>query len=259
MRSVLFIITILAHIPGLSQAKLVLEGNYQGSNLFIQNPMVDMGFCVDSIYINDVKYEPDPASSAFEIVINDSIKIGAPLNVVIYHEKGCKPKNLTIQNPTKSNIQFENIVLNDSSILSANIITDNSITVWVEQYRWNKWVKIYRTEIRTSGGNVVFDLAKELHTGENKFRIVCYNPFAKKSCSLVRARTSPAPAFDFHYLRDENLIYFDQWTMYELFDAFGNIVFRGEGTEFTVRQYKKGAYYLNFDNINVKLYLKPKK
>ena len=55
-------------LVGLAQSPMVLEGTYQGHNLYIQNPLrPDTNrFCVDSVYINNKNY-PFKNTSAFEL------------------------------------------------------------------------------------------------------------------------------------------------------------------------------------------------
>ncbi len=131
--------------------------------------------------------------------------------------------------------------------------------IYVQQYRWNKWIRIEGTEMYVDSGFVSFDLAKEKHTGNNQYRIVSSDPFSRKTSSAALYLFNKAPNFDYHYIREDNLILFDEWTRYEFYDSYGNLIKKGQGVEFNIAKYKKGLYYLNYDNSNVKVHLKPKK
>ena len=52
-----------------NESSVVLEGHYQGKNLYVQNPFAGsgVGFCVIAVYINDDVTTDQVNSSAFEI------------------------------------------------------------------------------------------------------------------------------------------------------------------------------------------------
>lgn len=79
--------------------ELVLEGNFQGKNLYIQNPYGQngTGYCVQEVIVNGKVLHrlKDVESSAFEVdLISMDLKIGAPVKVTIVHQNGCTPKVL---------------------------------------------------------------------------------------------------------------------------------------------------------------------
>lgn len=228
--------------------------------MYFQNPEAKTGFCVDSVYVNNSRFFQEYSASAFELSFDSTFKIGDPLKVELYHKKGCQPKLLQVFGPRRFDpIKFSNERVSDSAIFSVDIKTTAKVLVFVQQYRWNKWIKVNGTERYVESGHFEFDLSKEKHSGDNKFRLVYSDPFSRKSCSMAMVFANREPKFKFHYLRDENRVVFDQWTRYELYDAYGNLINMGEGTELKVAQYKKGIYYLNYDNESGKLFLKPKK
>ncbi|MBK7298049.1 MAG: hypothetical protein IPI91_16080 [Flavobacteriales bacterium] len=58
---------------------LVLEGNFQGKNLFIQNPFSEagVGFCVFEVTVNEQIATDEINSSAFEVDMNNfGMKLG---------------------------------------------------------------------------------------------------------------------------------------------------------------------------------------
>ena len=58
---------------------IVLEGNYQGKNLYVQNPYASggVGFCVQEVKVNGKTTTDETNSSAFEIDLKaQGLKIG---------------------------------------------------------------------------------------------------------------------------------------------------------------------------------------
>src|ERR1700745_1336106 len=76
---------------------IILEGNYQGKNLYIQNPFGNggVGFCVTEVLVNGNVTVDETQSSAFEIDFKPhNLKIGDKIEVKIKHKTDCKPKVL---------------------------------------------------------------------------------------------------------------------------------------------------------------------
>src|SRR6267378_6381029 len=92
---------------------LVLEGNYQGKNLYVSNPFASsgVGFCVYEVRVND-KISPDEInSSAFEIDFKyHQLKVGDKVEVKIFHKDDCKPKVLN-QEVLKPKSTFEVVAM----------------------------------------------------------------------------------------------------------------------------------------------------
>ena len=55
---------------GLSAKELIIDGTYQGENIYIQNPFSNKenGFCIKEVYVNDKPFT-EINSSAFEIIL----------------------------------------------------------------------------------------------------------------------------------------------------------------------------------------------
>ena len=192
--------------------------------------MAEIGFCIDSVMINDERYIESISSSAFEVEFDDSLKIGSPLKVEVYHKNGCRPKLLSVQGTRNfSKIEFQNMELSDSLVLSAYVVTPYKIRMFAEQHRWDKWIKIESTECYVDSGFVSFDLSKEKHAGKNEYRLVFSDPFSRKTFSNALIYLNKEPNFDYHHLSAERKITFDQWTRFEFYDTYGNIVAKGQG------------------------------
>jgi hypothetical protein len=96
LRPIFMLCAMLA--VGLAQAAtIVLEGNYQGKNLFVQNPYAEagVGFCVFQVTVNDKVATDEINSSAFEVDLgNFNLKMGDKVVIKIMHKDGCTPKVL---------------------------------------------------------------------------------------------------------------------------------------------------------------------
>lgn len=66
---------------------LLLEGLYQGKNLYIQNPFTDDGmYAVRKVYVNSDIYNAKLDATAFEIDFKTlNLKKGDSINIVIYY------------------------------------------------------------------------------------------------------------------------------------------------------------------------------
>lgn len=76
---------------------LVLEGAYQGKNLYVQNPYADGLYCMTKVVVNGaiVLGSVDLQSSAIEIKLDSLIKnIGDAVKIEISHKANCRPKVL---------------------------------------------------------------------------------------------------------------------------------------------------------------------
>jgi hypothetical protein len=88
----LVLFLILLPVTAFSQT-IILEGNYQGKNMYIQDPYASDGaYCTDSIFINGKKIVFE-AASGYEIKLTAmNFQPGEPLKIEIFHKADCKPK-----------------------------------------------------------------------------------------------------------------------------------------------------------------------
>lgn len=76
---------------------IILEGHYNGNNLYIKNAdgPGGLGFCVNEILINGSRTSDEISSATFEIDLKASgVREGHEIKVEIKHYKGCEPKVL---------------------------------------------------------------------------------------------------------------------------------------------------------------------
>jgi hypothetical protein len=239
-----------------NESSIVIEGHYQGKNLYVQNPFSGsgVGFCVIAVYVNDDVTTDQVNSSAFEIDFsNTSIDQGSPVVVRIQHKLDCLPKvlNPEVLRP-KSTFDNSEIFVNDNKILKWKTTNEQGkLTYVVEQYRWNKWVKIGEVDGngKVDENNYKFSVASHIHSGENKFR-------AKQIDYTGRPRPTKSTTFNDKAQivitlinpKVKKTLDFSDNTLYEIFDTFGNLVKKGYGKIINIENLPKGLYYVNFDN-----------
>jgi hypothetical protein len=258
MNKLLFAISFFLSSTVFATGVIVLEGNYQGKNLYVQNPFASsgVGFCVQEVRVNGNVTTDEIASSAFEIDFrNLQLKIGDKIEVRITHKEDCRPK---ILNPEvlKPKSTFEVISISVDKELTFKWTTKGEtgkLTYTIEQYRWNKWVKIGEVEGLgvTGPNNYFFKIIP--HSGKNQYRIKQVDYTGQPKLSKTVDYNYTASEITFSPAKVSKEITFlsgssPTETMFEIYDQFGNIVKRGFASSIDASNLTKGAYYLNFDN-----------
>jgi hypothetical protein len=249
-----FVFIVLSGVClGQGNSPLILDGNYQGKNIYIQNPFTSSGagFCVVEVKINDRVTTDETNSSAFEIDFSAAqIKMGEKVEVKVFHKSDCKPKvlNPEVLKP-KSTYEIASISVDKDGVLKWSTKGESGkLTFTVEQFRWNKWVNVGEVEgIGTAGPNdYSFKIAP--HSGENQFRVKQIDYTGKPRPSQAAKYRSMSPEVTFSPMKVSKEIIFSEDTMYEIYDSYGNIVKKGFAKTIDVSNLTKNIYYLNFDN-----------
>ncbi len=249
LTTALFVISSVFAYAG----QMVLEGNYQGKNLYIQNPFAGsgVGFCVYEVTVNDQVTTDEINSSAFEIdFTNFQLNTGDKVVVKIKHKDDCKPKVL---NPEvlKPKSTFEVTSMKVEKDGNLNWVTkgeSGKLPFVVEQFRWNKWVKVGEVQGKGTEGSANYTLKVTPHSGENKFRVKQVDFSGNPRYSEPVKYRSMDPEITFAPLKVADVLSFSAETMFEVYDSYGNIVKKGFANKIDVANLQKGIYYLNFDN-----------
>lgn len=246
-----------------SYADLSLEGHYQGKNLYVQNPEDEdgFGFCVTKATVNGDPIIDGLQSSAFEIDFTIfGLKIGDPVFIVLEHGIGCKPKvlNKEVLLP-KSTFEIQSISCSPEGSLKWSTTGESGkLPFVVEQYRWNKWVAIGEVDGVGEASQNEYTFNVTPHSGENKVRVSQTDNTGKKRPSeSVTFNNATLESIEVSPKIVKSSIKFTSKdkpveTKYEIYDAYGNIVKKGVGSEVDCSNLKKGAYYINYDNTNEK-------
>ncbi len=249
----LFSLALCISTTGVKAAQIVLEGNYQGKNLYISNPYAasGVGFCVFEVYVNDQLTTDEWNSNAFEIDLTDhELKKGDKVTVKIKHKDDCKPK---VINPEvlKPKSTFEVVSMKVERDGTMNIVTKNEggkLNFTVEQKRWNKWVKVGEINGKGSDEENSYSLKVTPHSGENLYRLkqIDFSSQPRYSEQIKFRSMSPEVTFSPTNKVDKE-IKFSAETLYEVWDQFGNIQKKGFGAKIDLSGLTKGIYFLNFD------------
>ena len=252
------LISLLLSTIGYSVNVIVLEGNYQGKNIYVQNPFASsgVGFCVQEVRVNGKVTTDEIGSSAFEIDLKAlQLKVGDKVEVKITHKDGCKPKvlNPEVLKP-KSTFELQSIAVEKDLTLKWSTKNETGkLTYIIEQFRWNKWVKVGEVEGNGTSELNSYSFKVVPNSGKNQFRVkqIDYSgqPKVSKSCdyasSIPEITFSPAKVTkDITFLAGST----PTETMFEIYDQYGNITKRGFASSVDVSNLPKGAYYLNYDN-----------
>jgi len=240
---------IFTSIPA-HASELVVKGTYQGENIYVRNPFAPsgVGFCAYEVTVNGMITTDEINSSAFEIDLSVyGFSVGDEVVVTIKYKDDCTPMVLnTYALQVKQPAKFGAVSVKDGVLKFSTTGETGSLPFIIEQYRWNKWVKV--GEVRGKGRNKPndYEVKVRTHSGPNKFRVrqsdnKKISVYSKEAVAIV---TAPAIT----YKQGETSITFSGETMYEIYDQFGGIVFKGYGSSINIASLAKGKYYLNYDN-----------
>jgi hypothetical protein len=245
---IIFILSIFSA----NAAEIAINGIYQGENLFVMNPFAStgIGFCVFEVTVNGQLTTDEINSSAFEIDLSVfKFEIGDKVAVIIKHKDGCTPK---ILNPevllSKSTFKVTEILVENKNNLLKWTTTGEKGTLpyQVEQFKWKKWVNVGTISgVGTSATNS-YSIEISTHSGLNKFRV-------KQIDFSEKPRYSPEATFrslaaEVTFTAGKNDIKFSATTNYEIYDFYGRLVTKGRGQVVDITKYKKGDYFINYDN-----------
>lgn len=254
----LFFSAIL-YLRGFSQVgTLILEGNYQGKNVYVQNPNASsgVGFCVTEVFVNGNITTDELNQNAFEIDLKaQKLTIGQKIEIKIKYKEDCKPKvlNPEVLKP-KSTFEIITIKIEKDGLLRwSSKLESGKLSFAVEQFRWNKWVKV--GEVEGNGTPTINNYSFKVtpHSGKNQIRVRQTDYTGQPRLSKPVDFISDAANVVFSPIKASKTINFTFLdkpveTMYEIYDQYGNIVKRGFGSTVDVSSLLKGGYFLNYDN-----------
>jgi hypothetical protein len=251
--------SIILCLKGFSQiGTLILEGNYQGKNVYIQNPNTSsgVGFCVTEVLVNGNITADELNLNAFEIDLKaQKLTIGQKLEIKVKYKDDCKPKvlNPEVLKP-KSTFEIVSIKIEKDGLLKwSSKLESGKLTYAVEQFRWNKWVKVGEVEGFGTPSVNGYSFKVTPHSGKNQIRVRQTDYTGQARLSKPVDFVSDVANILFSPIKASKTINFSfsdkpVETMYEIYDQYGNIVKRGFGSTIDVSNLLKGGYFLNYDN-----------
>lgn len=258
MKRIFFFIFSVSHILCFSQHVFQFEGSFQGENVFIQNPYSDSAkaFCTQFITVNSIRINDSLNRSAYEIRLDTmNLNVGDPVVVTIYRYSDCAPKIISkIINPVPT-FEIKAITIDSTGVLKWSAEKENGKFVYyIEQFIWNKWITAGEVSGLGGVGLNQYTFITLLHSGINKFRVKQVSPSGKNYFSRIVQIDTKRMAAGLASYNFGKIIDFGFTTRYELYDSFGNLVKAGVGDKIITDNLKKGAYYLNYDNIQTQVY-----
>jgi len=257
-----FALVLLTSFGAIAQNEMVIKGTYQGENLYVQNPFSasGVGFCVIEVTINDELSIDEINSSAFEIDFTSyQLFRGQAVTVKITFKDECSPRVL---NPevlkASSTFQIAALTISKEGLLKWSTTGESgSLPYAIEQYRWNKWVKVGTVKGKGAQGTNNYTFKSKPHSGPNKFRLKQVDhtrkPHYSKTVKLIRSKT-PEVFITSDKEKVKNTLTFGSptgtslETMYELVNKFGVLVKRGVGSKVDFTGLEKGEYWISYDN-----------
>lgn len=240
---------------------IVVEGNYQGKVLYVQNPFGPggVGFCVTEVKVNNNITTDETNSSAFEIDLKaHKLNPGDKVEVRIAHKDGCKPRVL---NPEvlKPRSTYEIVSMSaekDGTLRWTTKSETGKLPFIVEQFRWNKWIKVGEVEGAGTPSTHEYSFKVAPHSGKNQLRVRQVDYSGQPRVSRTVDFIGESPEIEYTPQKTSKEINFLTKgkqpsaieTMYEIYDQYGNIVKKGYGSKVDVSNLPRGSYYLNFDN-----------
>ncbi len=247
------LISLLASYTARAE-EIVITGIYQGENLFVMNPFAatGVGFCVYEVTVNGQITTDEINSSAFEIDLSVfQLQIGDKVTIVIKHKQDCKPKILNME-VLQSKSTFKVIEISfdrkSSTLKWTSSGEKGSLPYQVEQYKWKKWVNVGTVDGKGTNGPNNYSVKINPHSEINKFRVKQTDFSQKPRYSQETTYRSLDPEVTFSPEKPKNEIIFSSVTDYEVYDFYGRIVTKARGNKLDITKYKKGTYFLNWDN-----------
>ncbi len=232
-------------------SEIVLSGNYQGRDLFVQNPFnkTSKKFCTEAVYVNDRKVFDNPTISAYKVDLS-YLKIGDLVVVRIEYSEGCEP---SIVNPqalkAPQNFQFLMAQADHHSIVWSTKGELPNGQYFIE----HKWKNKDWAVIDTLQGKGNFDINRysavpNHKIGLNKYR-VRYSSFdARSFYSLEFEHESSENYITFYPKIATTSLRLSDSTKYTIQDYFGKVIKEGSGKEILLLNIKQGKYYLIIQN-----------
>jgi hypothetical protein len=233
---------------------LRLEGIYKGDDVYVKNPFGPMGvgFCSYEVRVNGELSSDEVNSTAFAIDLAQfGLKIGADVIIEVYFKNQCRPQFI---NPEAIE-PLPTFVIETSSLAPSGRLIwtsrqeNGKLSFRVEQKKWNKWVKVGEIPGKGSPGPNTYQFQANLHSGVNTFRLVQRGGNITKRSEEISC-TSDAAKVQLLFTKVYDKIEFSSETDYELFNSYGEIVAKGNASFVDVRDFKRGIYYLNYDNVH---------
>ncbi len=233
------------NMPG----KIEINGTYAGKNLFGKNPLRKNGkdLCISKIVVNGIGVTDkiDVAEFKLNLAVYN-FKIGDKVKIEIFHSDECGWNDIRLDSGIKSAAVIASLEGMDSGTIYWTAKNEESkLTFAIEQYRWDKWVKVGEVDGAGTPGQNRYSFFLYPHSGKNKVRLLQINDFYMSDTVSFLSKTAPVK---FKMDKTSKEIQFTAETMYEIWDSYGKLVKKGWGSKVSCANLPKDNYSLNYDN-----------
>ena len=246
-----FVTLIFTIAMAVNSQNIDLRGTYQGENLYVQNPFASsgVGFCIYEVTVNGMTTTDEINSSAFEIDLTVfGFEIGEEISISVKCKENCSARvlNPDVLRP-RATFEIVTLKIEGSNVVWTTRNESGTIPFHVEQFKWNKWVTVGEVAGKGNWAENSYSAPVRFHSGENRFRIrQTDSRNDSKYSKEVRIRSRVTPVT--YSIEKNSQIVFSHTTMYEIYDFYGRIVFKGVGEVVKIDSLERGRYYLNYDN-----------
>lgn len=244
---------VFLFLTGAARAEVVvLNGVYQGKDLYIKNPVTQsgVGFCIFEVLVNGQVTSDEVNSPSFAIDLGAfGFKVGTPIEITLRCKEACDVKIINPEAiyPT-STFEAPDILLGRDGLLSWRTTGEMAALAFsVEQFKWNRWVKVGEVQGKGGGAENAYSFSTYMHSGPNVFRVSQLDHKGSRYSPEVR-ETSNKQVVTILNPKITKTIDFSAETDYEIYSEFGALIKAGRGTTVDVSRLNKGRYYINFDN-----------
>lgn len=249
--------------------EIIIEGIYQGKNLFVQNPLSpdNHSYCANEVYINDQKVISNIKLSAFEIDLS-FLEVNDPVTVRITHKDGCAPKiiNAHVIRPS-STFHIASVEVTATHIQWTTQDETDRYVFYIENMRNGNWIVLRKIQAKGETASS-YSLMLQHPLGVTKYRVkaqhmdnhhmfysktIIYDPAHQTATPDLKASTTDSP--DTGALHTPAATLFspaqptDQLTLhskssYEILDSRKKVLLKGKGEVIDIKKLKAGTYYL---------------
>ncbi len=259
------IISIVGHFAfsqAPNQKETLITGVYQGKTLFIQNTFNGdaMRYCIDEISVNKRRINISYNTSAIKLDF-DNIDLYTPVTIKISHKDTvCSP---TIINPEAilfhTIFRFSSMELSDSAFFWTTKGERGRGKFTIEKLGGGIWIAQEMIDASGVYEGASYTYFPTLDEGANKYRIKYTFPAGSRVRHLYSWETDydhyPEP-IEFKPHSAKTRVYLSRAASYDIYDAGGDLVLTGQGTEIDVTVLRKGQYVIYFDGKDPGTFLK---
>lgn len=236
--------------------EIELEGIYKGENIYVENPYSSsgVGFCVSEVLVNDFTTTDEINSSFFEIDLSIyGFKYGDFIKIIIRYKDDCLPRILNNEVIVPfSTFKIKSINITGEAFIEWTTLNEHgSLNFIIEQYRWNKWVRVGSVKGKGTDKLNRYRYSIDFHTGMNKFRVKQIGSDKKPNYSQSVEYTNDEQEVTFipgNQGKVNDKIFFSAFTHYEIYDYYGKRIKTGAAHDIDVSKFNNGTYFLNYDN-----------